>query len=150
MMPRFEPVLPTISIPQQTAGDLIDRSWSGDPLTAYVRYTLATGQDIMNIGIQVGQAGAFFGFGRLGMLPFKITHATLVGSLMTEFVWGTLALAAFWLIVDPEDHWTEEHAIFGFHGIQQTGTPATEEAKRQAIVSSEMNVYEHMRIGSMA
>lgn len=151
MSPIPEPIIPTASMPWLTsAGEAYDRSFSGDPATAYARYVGSTAQDAFNIIYQVGQAGAFFGLGKRGIIPFSMTHPSFRAALMTEFIWGTLALSAFWLITDPDDYWTEEHAILGFHGIQQTGKPATEKEKRQAIISSEMNVYEHMRIGSMA
>jgi len=149
MSPIPEPTLPTVSIPWQTsAGELYDRSYSGDPGTAYARYVGSTAQDAINIIYQVGQAGGFFALGKRGIIPFAMTHPSFRAALLTEFVWGTLALAAFWLITDPDDYWTEEYAIFGFHGVKQTGSPATAEAKEQAAISSEMNVYEHMMIGT--
>jgi len=151
MSPIPEPILPTIDIPWQTeAGEKWVWEWKGDPVEAYVRYVASTASDAFNIIWQVGQAGVFFGFGKGGINPFPMTHPTLRGALMTEFVWGTLAFAVVYLILDPDDYWTEENAIWGFHGVQQTGKPATAEAKRQALISSEMNVFEHMRIGSMA
>jgi len=151
MSPIPEPYIPSIDIPLQgTAGELYDRTPRGDLFTAYARYVLDTGSSAFNIIWQFGQAGVFFGLGRGGVNPFPMTHPAVGAAVMTEFVWGTLAFAAIYLVIDPEDYWTEENAILGFHGIQQTGKPATEKAKRQAIISSEMNVYEHMRIGSMA
>lgn len=151
MSPIPEPILPTVKIPWQTdAGDAYDRTPRGDPFTAYARYVLDTGSSALNIGLQFGQAGLFFGFGRLGINPFPFSHPTLAAAVMTEFVWGTLLFAVFFLITDPEDYWTEENAIWGFHGVKQTGKPATAEAKEQALISSNMNVFEHMRIGSMA
>jgi len=151
MSPIPDPILPTVKIPWQTsAGEAYDRTPRGDPFTAYARYVLDTGSSAFNIIWQFGQAGVFFGLGLGGINPFPLTHPTLGAAVMTEFVWGTLAFAVIYLILDPEDYWKEEDAILGFHGVQQTGKPATEEEKRQAIISSEMNVYEHMRIGSMA
>ncbi len=88
----------------------------GDTIAhAYLGYVASTFVGLFNVALQSGQAVGGWWYGVTPM------HATLAGAFAFEFIAGALTWAGVMTLWDPEDTWSEEEAIFGFHGVGQTG-----------------------------
>jgi hypothetical protein len=115
-----------------------NRELSKDPGTAFARYALSGITSPLNWGWQGGQALGFWYFG-------SPLHPTIGAAFKLEFVTGTAILSAAALLIDPNDYWGEEYAIFGFHGIAQSSLPG---ALLAAEIDRPNDVFQIYRSGS--